>query len=163
MLSCNYNKKMYLNLNLQSFVQKAMNNSRLSKENVNYLRYLSLNEYFISPWGGLIVKDCEKDTGYLNEYKTIRDYEKRAQGDHFWIYLDLKIFRDTNGNEYPIFVCPKCPCMAAVPSLTLVQPKEDVEQLRCLHSIVSQHLSRETWRQLWEIPNIGTNKFSRSN
>ena len=35
--------------------------------------------------------------------------------------------------------------------------KEDIEQLRCAHSFVSQHLSCDTWRQLWQIPNIGKN------
>ena len=131
-------------------------NSRLSKENVNYLRYLSLGEYFVSPWGGLIIRDCQKDSGYLTEFRTVLDYEKRPEGEHFWINLDLRVFRDSNGNEFPIFACPKCPCMAAVPSLTFVQPKEQVEGLRCSHSIVSQHLVRDTWRQLWQIPNTGT-------
>ena len=62
-------------------------NRRLSKENVNYLRYLTANdgEYFVSPWGGLIVRDFEKDSGYLIQYRTVRDYEKRPQGDHFFI------------------------------------------------------------------------------
>ena len=28
---------------------------------------------------------------------------------------------DTNDKEFPIFICPKCPSMAAVPSLTMIK------------------------------------------
>ena len=129
--------------------------SRLSPIDVNYLRQLVTNEYFVTRWGGLIVRDFEKSSGYLKQFATIRDYECRELVDDFWIYLQLKVFRSPDRTEYPIFCCPQCPVMAAVPSLLMQQAKSDVEALRCSHSIVAQYLCQDTWRQKWQIPNFG--------
>ena len=103
-----------------------------------------------------MVRDFEKSSGYLKEFITIKDFERKAIGDDFWLFLPLKIFRDTDGSEYPIFCCPQCPVMAPVPSLSMQQARSDVEALRCSHSIVAQHICKDTWRDKWpNIPNMG--------
>ena len=130
-------------------------NARLTPVQLNYLRNLTAEEYWVSVWGGLIIRDFDKDTGYLKSFRTIKEYESRSKTDDFWIYLNLRIFSDDNGGQYPIFICPKCPEMAAVPSLTAQQSQRRLEALRCSHSIISQQLCKDNWRQLWQIPNTG--------
>ena len=128
---------------------------RLSPVQLNYLRSLTDEDHWVSVWGGVVIRDYEKTTGYLTTFKTIGDFEKRQKTDEFWIYLKLRVFRETTGQEYPIFSCPKCPAMTAVPSLTVHQSKSDVEALRCTHSVVVHHLYAGSWRQHWPVPNIG--------
>ena len=65
---------------------------------------------FKTPWGGLILKNCDSE-GKLYEFKNIPEYkESRKQ---FWLYLSLKVFRYRD-HAYPIFCCDECENMKTV-------------------------------------------------
>ena len=136
---------------------------RLSPVQLNYLRSLSDEDHWVSVWGGVVIRDYERSSGYLTRYRTIQDFDKRPNTEDFWIHLKLRVFRETSGEEYPIFSCPKCPEMAAVPSLTIHQSRSHVEALRCTQSVLSQYLYAERWRQHWPVPNIGIQREGYKN
>ena len=91
-------------------------------------------QFFSSPWGGCVLKNCD-DSGELLEFSTMSDYEKFMKNSRKrqWIYLKLKVFR-VNGvgmRLIGVFACPECECMSSLAGLEASQAPEDVKQI-CL-------------------------------
>ena len=110
-------------------------------------------QFFSSPWGGCVLKNCD-DSGELLEFSTMSDYEKFMKNSRKrqWIYLKLKVFR-VNGvgmRLFGVFVCPECECMSSLAGLEASQAPEDIKQKLCLHSLVASMMIVD-WRHFWEI------------
>ena len=122
----------------------------------NFLRNLAKyeNTYFVTPWAGVIVRNCDS-SGNLIQHNTTQSYIRSKTP--FWIYLNVKIFRDEEG-VYGAFVCPTCQSMASLPMMTMDQRRRDIENLLCLHSVVAAH--RTDWREIWGLPVIAPEIFS---
>ena len=54
---------------------------RLSPVQLNYLRSLTEENHWVSVWGGVVIRDYEKSLGYLSEYKTVNNFERRSNTD----------------------------------------------------------------------------------
>ena len=63
---------------------------------LNYLRNLTSNEkeYFLLPWGGVVLKDCSGN-GDLLSFKGVKNYKERhILGENQWIFLTIQLFMD---------------------------------------------------------------------
>ena len=123
----------------------------------NYLRNLSQCEkaFFITPWAGVIIKNCDI-SGNMIHYCTTQSYIQSKIP--LWLFLSLKLFRDDLG-IYGAFVCSTCPSMSSVAMLTLDQRREDIENILCLHSVAAAELTGD-WRDFWGLPAIDNETLS---
>ena len=123
----------------------------------NYLRNLSQCEkaFFITPWAGVIIKNCDI-SGNMIHYCTTQSYIQSKIP--LWLFLSLKLFRDDQG-IYGAFVCSTCPSMSSVAMLTLDQRREDIENILCLHSVAAAELTGD-WRDFWGLPAIDNETLS---
>ena len=97
---------------------------------------------FKTPWGGLILKNCDSE-GKLYEFKNIPEYkESRKQ---LWLYLSLKVFRYRD-HAYPIFCCDECENMKTVENFGLYADPCEVSKLQCVHSKAGGFLGKN-WNE----------------
>ena len=122
----------------------------------NFLRNLAKeqNTYFITPWAGVIVRNCDA-SGSLITHKTAQLFIQSKTP--VWIFLKVKLFRDEVG-IYGAFICPSCESMSAVPMMTMDQRRGDIENLVCLHSKAAAY--RTDWREIWGLPSIDLDTMS---
>ena len=115
---------------------------------VFYLQQLcdsSLGENaFKTPWGSLILKNCNSD-GALYTFKSIKEYkEVRKQ---YWLYMTLKVFRYRD-HAFPIFCCSECENMKTVENFGLYADPCKISKMQCIHSKAAGFLVRN-WDQIW--------------
>ena len=113
----------------------------------NYRRNLSVdkeNNLVVLPWARVALKNC-KDDGDLLTFGSVKEY--KAQPKSFWLVLQFMIFRD-HGDLIPVFVCPECESMRGVLSFCLDQDRNNVEQLKCMHSRAAEGLL-DDYNDLW--------------
>ena len=105
--------------------------------------------FFLSPWGGLIVRNCEED-GKLLEFRNIAEFEtfRKEERRSMWLYLKLKVFQFNASELFGIFVCPECASMAGMDELQVKQHPLDIIQRLCMHSRVST-MKLGDWRSHW--------------
>ena len=118
-----------------------------------YIRNLAVtlvSSVFFHSWGGIILRNCDERSEFL-EYSCVNNYKE--DGNPFWINLQLQLFR-SNGDIYPVYVCPACPQMSAVSGMCIDQDKDQMETLFCIHSKAALHFGVR-WREHWDIPEIG--------
>ena len=103
----------------------------------NFLRNLSKyeNTYFVTPWAGVVVRNCDT-SGNLIQHSTTQSYIRSKI--LFWIFLNVKLFRDEEG-IYDAYVCHTCQSKTALPMMTMDQQQTDIETLLCLHFIPAAH------------------------
>ena len=116
----------------------------------NFLRNLSKyeNTYFVTPWAGVVVHNCDS-SGNLIQHSTTHSYIRSKIP--FWIFLKVKLFRDDEGIK-GAYVCHTCQSMTALPMMTMDQRRTDIENLLCLHSIAAAH--KTDGREMWGLPVI---------
>ena len=124
------------------------------KKSVNYFQQISENrevQYFTSPWGGCILRNCN-DTGDILEVASISEYEKlrKESNTRLWLYLRLKVFKFNGMQLYGVFVCNECESMSALEGLESSQDPEDIRPKLCLHSLVASMLTGD-WRRIWNV------------
>ena len=105
----------------------------------NYRRNLVVGKdknFFVLPWANILIKNCSSDGDFLS-FSTIKEYKE--QGQSLWLLLKLQFFRDNSG-LYTVLVCPECDSMKSVGDFCLEQPRNDIEQLRCIHSKAAEYL-----------------------
>ena len=105
----------------------------------NYRRNLVVGKeknFFVFPWANVLIKNCNTDGEFLS-FATIKDY--KAQLQCLWLPLKLHFFRDNLG-LYTVIVCPECDSMKSIGDFCLDQPRNDIEQLRCMHSKAAEFL-----------------------
>ena len=105
------------------------------------------NTWFTVPWG-LVLRNCLND-GELLENMTIKEY--RTINRPLWLFLKLRVFSDSEG-VFPVLVCPQCPEMISVFTVSTRQERVLVEKTQCIHSIVGAKLVEHNWKQTWKIP-----------
>ena len=125
---------------------------------INYLRSLSDNhesKIFICPWGGVVIRNCNKSDGDLLDFKSVEEYldgHKDGRYKNIWLYMKLKVIKLVNqyGNfePYGIFICPDCEGMAALENLVGVQNPEAVKAKLCVHSLVTSMIIGD-WMRPW--------------
>ena len=117
---------------------------------VFYLQQLSDSSLgvnaFKTPWGSLILKNCNSD-GALYTFKSIKEYkEVRKQ---YWLYMTLKVFRYRD-HAFPIVCCSECENMKTVENSGLYADPCKISKMQCLHSKAAGFLVRN-WNQIWKI------------
>ena len=122
----------------------------------NFLRNLAKeqNTYFITPWAGVIVRNCDASGGFIT-HKTAQLFIQSKTP--VWIFLKVKLFRDEDG-IYGAFICPTCESMSSVLMMTMDQRRGDIESLLCLHSKAAAY--RTDWREIWGLPAIDLDTLS---
>ena len=105
------------------------------------------NTWFTVPWG-LVLRNCLND-GELLEHMTIKEY--RTINRPLWLFLKLRVFSDSEG-VFPVLVCPQCPEMISVFTISTRQERVLVERTQCIHSIVGAKLVEHNCKQTWKIP-----------
>ena len=122
----------------------------------NFLRNLAKeqNTYFITPWAGVIVRNCDASGGFITQ-KTAQLFIQSKTP--VWIFLKVKLFRDEDG-IYGAFICPTCESMSSVLMMTMDQRRGDIESLLCLHSKAAAY--RTDWREIWGLPAIDLDTLS---
>ena len=116
------------------------------------------NELFVTPWGGVLVKNHDVD-GNLLEFQNIDDFELsfRRTRKHLWLFLKLKIFID-NGRVYGFFICPECPSMSGLEQLKSPQNPESIKQKLCTHSRTVT-IKIQDWRRYWTVSTSQPREF----
>ena len=120
---------------------------------IYYYQQISDSEwnFYLSPWGGAIIKNCWSD-GKLLEFPNIRGLEmfEKENRKQFWIYLKLKIFQFNVNELFGVYICPECPSMKGTQELQVNQEPEIINQRLCLHSrVVSMKIG--DWRRYWSV------------
>ena len=128
--------------------------SRSDSIEINYLSQLSDQSafhYFCSPWGGIVLRDCN-EVGDIMEFNSVAHYNESKKKSHIsrmWVYLRLKIFSHAQNDPYGVFICPHCPSMSGVGGLVREQLPESIESVLCMHSRVANTLVKD-WRLKWD-------------
>jgi len=128
--------------------------SRSDSIEINYLSQLSDQSafhYFCSPWGGIVLRDCN-EVGDIMEFNSVAHYDENKKKGHIsgmWVYLRLKIFSHAQNDPYGVFICPHCPSMSGVGGLVREQLPESIESVLCMHSRVANTLVKD-WRLKWD-------------
>ena len=69
-----------------------------------------------------------------------------------WVFLKLVIFKNPNTNElYPAYQCNTCEEMKAVCSMSYEQDPDEIEALKCHHSMVCDILVGDSWQNTWDL------------
>lgn len=131
---------------MQSFDEMSASES----SRVFYLQQLcdpNLGEnVFKSPWGQIVMKNCNTD-GKLLEFSTIKSYkESRKQ---LWLMLQLKVFRYRDF-AFPIFCCSECKEMKMIENLGLYADPCEISSFQCIHSKAAGFLVKN-WEDIWTI------------
>ena len=101
---------------------------------------------FKTPWGQVILKNCQND-GKLLEFDTISQFkESRKQ---LWLMMTLKVFRFQD-YAFPIFCCSQCDEMKMIENLGLYADPNDISTFQCLHSKAAGFLVKN-WEEIWKI------------
>ena len=107
--------------------------------------------FFIDPWGGVIVKNFDKNTHKLASFKTMRKY--RLSNIKLWIRCNVLVFRDLQQQVFPVFACETCDKMLHLDTLALNQTREDLNIYKCEHSLASEKVvsSLGNWQELFQV------------
>ena len=101
---------------------------------------------FKSPWGQVILKNCQAD-GKLLEYETIPSYKDSRK--QLWLLLFLKVFRFRDF-AFPVFCCSQCEQMKMVENLGLYADPCEISAFQCIHSKAAGFLVKD-WETIWKI------------
>ena len=115
----------------------------------NYRRNLSVDKdknLIVLPWACVAIKNCNDDGEFL-KFKNTK--KSKDQAKSLWLLLELMIFRGA-GNLFPVFVCPECESMRGVLSFSLDQQRNNIEQMKCMHSRAAEGLL-DDYDDLWLI------------
>ena len=113
----------------------------MNSEHLNYVRQVrrpNSDDFFISTWGGCVIRNVD-ETGNLVKFSSKATYIRNRIP--MWVFLKLVIFKNPNTNElYPAYQCNTCEEMKAVCSMSYEQDPDEIEALKCHHSIVCDFL-----------------------
>jgi hypothetical protein len=134
-------------------VEQTIKINEHDPKEIYYFRQLCDSEFafFTSPWGGLIIKNCEAD-GKLLEFHNVAGFEtfRKETREPMWLYLKLKVFQFNASDIFGVFVCPECPSMAGTDELQVKQDPLNIIPRLCIHSRVST-IKLGDWRSEWTI------------
>ena len=90
---------------------------------------------FIDPWGGVLLKNFTQ-RGRLAKYNSFKEYKK--SNTPLWVRCELIVFKDPAGEYFPVYYCDNCSCMGGIDSLSLNQQRENLQEFKCDHSLMSE-------------------------
>ena len=119
--------------------------SRRLERYLNELQKANDENYFELPWGGMVMRNCNKN-GDLLKFKTVSQFDKKNKS--LWIHLKLQIFRE-NGEFFGIFRCTDCEKMRAFEFLKMEQKIAELTPQLCIHSAAACDINGDNWMDLW--------------
>ena len=153
------NAYLYFRMREQSTVSQPTAEKSFKIQNddsraVNYFQQISQekNNFIISPWGGLIMRNCS-EFGDILEFNKISEYETFMKNikQSLWIYLNLQVFQTPNQFEvFGVFVCPQCASMSSMHGLQAFQDPDVLKSRMCFHSRTASTIL-EDWKSVWNV------------
>ena len=107
--------------------------------------------YFIDPWGGVIVKNFNPKKKKLASFSSMKEYKR--SNIQLWIRCNALVFRDPQQQIFPVFACETCDKMLHLDTLSLNQTREQIRRYQCVHSIAAEKIVKSLgeWQELFQV------------
>ena len=118
----------------------------------NYIRQVrrpNSDDFFIAKWGGCILRNVDSDGTLYGPFTSKAKYIRVRRP--MWIFLKLVVFKDSESSIFPVYQCNSCEDMKAVDSMSLTQNPDEIQQLKCVHSKVTDILVGDDWLDYWDL------------